>query len=99
MGTVIGPTNYPANYAQSADFDDATGTLYWAAYQGSGISSIRTINLATGNSTEVIPTDPFEADAFVIEESPDVVPVSDWAIYLTVILIITFAAFRFRRLL
>lgn len=47
-GTVVGPLGVNANYAQGLDFDEVTGTLYWAAYSASG--ELRTIDLATGNS-------------------------------------------------
>lgn len=47
-GTVIGPLGVDANYAQGMDFDEDSGTLYWAAYTSSG--ELRTIDLATGNS-------------------------------------------------
>lgn len=47
-GTVVGPLGVAPNYAQGLDFDEVTGTLYWAAYIASG--ELRTIDLATGNS-------------------------------------------------
>jgi hypothetical protein len=47
-GTVIGPLGVAANYAQGLDFDEVTGTLYWAAYTTSG--ELRTIDTATGAS-------------------------------------------------
>jgi hypothetical protein len=53
--TLVGALNYPANFAQGMDFDDDNGVLYWAAYQGAAVGpgSIRTIDLATGASTEL----------------------------------------------
>lgn len=53
--TLIGSLNYPADFAQGMDFDDNSGVLYWAAYRGAalGAGSIRTIDLATGNSSEL----------------------------------------------
>ncbi len=48
-GTVVGPLGIDANYAQGMDFDETTGTLYWAACTASG-GELRTIDLATGNS-------------------------------------------------
>jgi hypothetical protein len=98
-GTVVGPVNYAANFAQGADFDNATGILYWAAYSGSGVSSIRTIDLVTGNSTEVVPTTGYEIDGFVIEgvcEQPEV-PVSNWAVLIGLLLIITVVLIRYKR--
>jgi hypothetical protein len=47
-GTVIGSLGVAANYAQGMDFDETTGTLYWAAYTTSG--ELRTIDTATGAS-------------------------------------------------
>lgn len=53
--TLVGALNYPANFAQGMDFDDNSGVLYWAAYQGAAVGpgSLRTIDLATGNSTDL----------------------------------------------
>jgi hypothetical protein len=47
-GTVVGPLGFDANYAQGMDFDEDSGTLYWAAYGASG--ELRTIDTATGAS-------------------------------------------------
>ncbi len=53
-GTVIGPLGIDANYAQGMDFDELTGTLYWAAYNsGAGQGELRVIDPATGASTLV----------------------------------------------
>jgi len=49
--TYIGYTGASANYAQGMDFDNASGTLYWAAYTASG--ELRTLDLNTGASTLV----------------------------------------------
>lgn len=99
-GTVIGPTNYPANFAQGCDFDNSTGILYWAAYSGNGVSGIRTVDLVTGNTTEVIPTTDYELDAFVIVGSCGqlVIPVSNWAMIIGIFLILAIAVIRFRKL-
>ncbi len=51
--TVIGSTGINANFAQGMDFDPSTGILYWAGYQGSGVSSIYTVDLTSGAATEV----------------------------------------------
>jgi hypothetical protein len=98
-GTVVGPVGYPANFAQGADFDNATGILYWAAYSGGGVSGIRTIDLVTGNSTEVVPTTGYEIDGFVIEgvcEQPEV-PISNWAIMIGLLMILSVLIFRYKR--
>ncbi|MGC8763797.1 MAG: carboxypeptidase regulatory-like domain-containing protein, partial [Acidobacteriota bacterium] len=50
-GTVVGPLGVNANYAQGLDFDDLSGTLYWAAYTTQG--ELRTIDTSTGASTLV----------------------------------------------
>ncbi len=98
--TIIGPTNYPTNYAQSGDFDNETGTLYWAAYVGSGASSIRTLDLATGNSTLVVDTYPYEIEAFVIDNGcAPPVPLSGWALFIGIALIVSFTVIRFRKFL
>ncbi|MDP2349824.1 MAG: choice-of-anchor J domain-containing protein [Chloroflexota bacterium] len=47
-GTVVGPLGVAANYAQGMDFEEVSGTLYWAAYTTGG--ELRTINTATGAS-------------------------------------------------
>jgi len=47
--TYVGYTGASANYAQGMDFDNASGTLYWAAYTTGG--EMRTIDLNTGAST------------------------------------------------
>jgi len=48
-GTVIGSLGVSPNYAQGLDFDEVTGTLYWASYVGGG--ALRTIDTTTGAST------------------------------------------------
>ncbi len=50
-GTVIGSTGVAANFAQSMDFDDVSGTLYWAAYTAAG--ELRILDTMTGASTLV----------------------------------------------
>ncbi|MEW6758306.1 MAG: carboxypeptidase regulatory-like domain-containing protein, partial [Acidobacteriota bacterium] len=50
-GTVVGGLGVNANYTQGMDFEDISGTLYWAAYTSSG--ELRTIDTATGASTLV----------------------------------------------
>jgi hypothetical protein len=51
-GTAIGPLGFNANFAQDADFDAATNTLYLAAFNN-GISQgeFRSIDVTTGSST------------------------------------------------
>lgn len=50
-GTIVGPVGVNANYAQGMDFDDVSGTLYWASYSTSG--ELRVIDTTTGASTLV----------------------------------------------
>ncbi|MFZ2096338.1 MAG: carboxypeptidase regulatory-like domain-containing protein, partial [Anaerolineales bacterium] len=50
-GTVIGYVGINANYAQGMDYEETSGTLYWAAYSSYG--ELRIIDPATGNSTPV----------------------------------------------
>lgn len=68
-GTVVGPVGINASYAQGMDFDDLTGTLYWAAYNA-GISAgeLRVLDTTTGASTLVgaLPGGN-EVDAFAIK--------------------------------
>jgi hypothetical protein len=68
-GTVVGSTGIDANFAQGLDFDDATGTLYYAAFNNGAFNGeLRTIDLATGASTLVgaFGADTTEIDAYAI---------------------------------
>ena len=84
--TLIGALNYPSDFAQGMDFDDNSGVLYWAAYQGAAVGpgSIRTIDLTTGNSTEIgIIGDgstirELDAFAWIAPDSPTAVTLADW---------------------
>lgn len=49
--TLIGPLGIDINFAQDADFDYDTGTLYMAAYFGGGINQMASVDLATGTAT------------------------------------------------
>ncbi|MFQ5651092.1 MAG: T9SS type A sorting domain-containing protein [bacterium] len=52
-GTVVGPLNFDTGpVAQDADFDAATGTLYWTFFNGTS-GELRTVDPATGGSTPV----------------------------------------------
>ncbi|MEG1559896.1 MAG: hypothetical protein RR398_03425 [Clostridia bacterium] len=51
--TYVGPTGLSPNFAQSATFDHATRTFYWAAYTSTGI--LTTVDLKTGAATIVGP--------------------------------------------
>jgi hypothetical protein len=49
--TDVGALGVDANYAQGMDYEEETGTLYWAAYTGAG--ELRVIDMTTGASTLV----------------------------------------------
>jgi len=49
--TLVGALGANANYAQGMDFEEETGTLYWAAYTTQG--ELRIIDTTTGASTLV----------------------------------------------
>lgn len=52
-GTQIGDLGFDPNYAQDADFEPSTGTLYLAAYDNTAGGQIRTADVTTGASTLV----------------------------------------------
>jgi hypothetical protein len=48
-GSTVGPIGFDANFGQGMDFDDSTGTLYMAAFNGTSFAAeLRTVNIATG---------------------------------------------------
>ena len=54
MVTLIGTLGYDLNYAQGMDFDYSTGKLYAALYEiSSSVTHFSTIDLATGQATEI----------------------------------------------
>jgi hypothetical protein len=53
VATVIGPIGVGINFAQGADFDNASGVGYMCAYEGAGVNSVRSLDLVTGASTSV----------------------------------------------
>jgi uncharacterized repeat protein (TIGR01451 family) len=57
-GTLLGPTGYPANYAQGMDFDNDDGTLYIFLYQGGGANVYGTVDLVTGAVTPLATNNP-----------------------------------------
>ena len=80
QGTVVGPLGVPPLFAQDADFDPATGTLYWSAYWLTGpfgdTGGLRTIDTSTGASTLAIEWGPFVGFAgFAVQGSCATVPV------------------------
>ena len=53
VASLIGPTGYAANFAQGMGFDKSTGVLYAWLYEGAGVNTFATIDLATGAATTV----------------------------------------------
>lgn len=53
VATAIGPIGLNVNFAQGADFDNASSVAYMCAYVGGGVNSVVTLNLATGAATAV----------------------------------------------
>ncbi|MBE0571166.1 MAG: hypothetical protein IH618_06440, partial [Ignavibacteriaceae bacterium] len=67
-GTVLGPLGFDANFAQDADFDYATNTLYLAAYNNTaGAGELRTANLTSGTTTLVLSWGAVEITSFGID--------------------------------
>jgi len=69
-GTVLGPLGFDANYAQDADFDNATGVLYLAAYNNTiGAGELRTADLTTGATAVVTNWGAVEITSFGIDNT------------------------------
>lgn len=70
--TEIGPLGIDISYAQDADFNTATNTLYMAGFLASLESNIYTLNTATGAATLVGSTNGREISMFTIANTlPD----------------------------
>ncbi|MFQ5770505.1 MAG: FlgD immunoglobulin-like domain containing protein [bacterium] len=66
-GTIIGPLSFDAGlFAQDADFDFATGILYWTTFNGTS-GELRTVDVQSGNST-LITTWGADLIAFAIDQ-------------------------------
>jgi uncharacterized repeat protein (TIGR01451 family) len=52
---LVGPMGVLINFAQGMDFDNSDNTLYQFAYVGGGVNQLRSINPATGVSTQIVP--------------------------------------------
>ena len=50
---LIGPLGIDISFAQEADVDPVTNTLYMAGYIGGGVNNIYTVNVSTGTATPV----------------------------------------------
>jgi len=53
VGTLVGPLGVDLNFAQEADIDVLSNTLYMASYTAAGESRVFSVNTATGASTLV----------------------------------------------
>jgi hypothetical protein len=96
-GTIVGPLGFGANFAQSMDFDDNTGELYWAAYGAAG--QIRIIDTSTGGSVVVAASWPeYGGLSIYSDPEPPAVPIGYLAILVFVLLTGGFVWWRFRRL-
>lgn len=73
VATLIGPTGYDANFAQGMAFDKLTGVLYAWLYQGAGVNTFATIDLATGAATTVASPLPGEYEGAITSSPPDVI--------------------------
>jgi hypothetical protein len=62
LGTLIGATGFPANFAQGMDFDWSSNTLYATMYQGGGVGQFASINTATGAATSLVATTPLNSE-------------------------------------
>lgn len=66
--TAIGPLGFNASYAQDADFDASTGTMYLAAYNaGTSTGEFRSVDLTTGSTTLITSWGAVEIDGFAID--------------------------------
>ena len=70
VATLIGPTGYDANFAQAIEFDKATGVLYAWLYQGAGVNTFATIDLATGAATTVASPSAGEYEGAITSSPP-----------------------------
>ncbi len=79
VATLVGALGIDISYAQDADFDKDTNTLYMAGYQVSGESGIYTVNTSTGAATFIGTTDGAELGTFTITDTlPDAPPVTEY---------------------
>jgi hypothetical protein len=75
-GTIVGALGFNANYAQDADFDFSSNTLYLSAYNlTTSAGELRTADLTTGATTLVVSWGAVELTSFGIQGSCGAVPV------------------------
>ncbi|MEM6673194.1 MAG: hypothetical protein AAF726_10130 [Planctomycetota bacterium] len=60
--TVVGPVNYPVEFAQGMDFDWDDDTLYATLYSGGGVGAFATLDTNSGIATIVEPTTSLDAE-------------------------------------
>ena len=67
--TLVGPLGVDISFAQEADVDTATNTLYMAGYIGGGVNSVFSVDVATGTATALgsVNADNAELGMFSIE--------------------------------
>lgn len=53
VATWVGSTGIEPKYKQSADFDDSTGKLYWAASHADGSSALYQVDVTDGHASKI----------------------------------------------
>ena len=95
-GTIVGPLGFNANFAQSMDFDDNTGELYWAAYGSDG--QIRIIDTDTGGSVLVASgTTEYCGLSILTDPEPPAIPLGYFALLVFALLAGGYLFLRSRR--
>ncbi len=71
-GTLVGPLGIDISFAQDADFDPDTGTLYMGAYIGGGVNFWASVDTTTGTATTLgtVNADCAEIGLAAIEGTP-----------------------------
>ncbi|HLV39036.1 T9SS type A sorting domain-containing protein [Xanthomarina sp.] len=67
--TLVGPLGVDISFAQEADVDPVTNTLYMAGYIGGGVNNIYTLDVTTGTATAIgtVNSNAAELGMFVID--------------------------------
>jgi hypothetical protein len=101
QATLVGYIGFDANFGQGLGYDQATNTMYMCAYNNNSFQAeFRSVNTANGSTTFMgaigVPgTTQFGSCAIPGEAAE--VPLSDWALAIGIILIISAAIIRMRR--
>ncbi|MFD2823614.1 T9SS type A sorting domain-containing protein [Lacinutrix iliipiscaria] len=61
-GTVVGPLGVDISFAQEANIDPLTNTLYMAGYIGGGVNNIYSVDVTTGTATSLGPVNDNDAE-------------------------------------